>query len=165
MIDLSMYESNSQSPASNEEKNGQGRFLALDIGDKRIGMAVSDPLGLTAQGLPTLLRRGKRHDVGSIIDVIMRYGVTRVIYGLPRHMHGGIGTQAEKTERFIDLLKSRVQCPFASWDERLTSRHAEQALMESGISRKKRAEKVDMVSAVLILQSYLDYSRIHGEQR
>ncbi|MGA1795400.1 MAG: Holliday junction resolvase RuvX [bacterium] len=160
-----MYESNSQSSASNEDKSGQGRFLALDIGDKRIGMAVSDPLGLIAQGLPTLLRRGKKHDAGNIIDVIARYGVTRVVYGLPRHMHGDIGMQAEKTERFIDLLKSRVQCSFTSWDERLTSRHAEQALMESGISRKKRAEKVDMVSAVLILQSYLDYSHIHGEQR
>jgi len=160
-----MYESNSQSSASEKEKSGQGRSLALDIGDKRIGMAVSDPLGLTAQGLPTLLRRGKKHDVGGIIDVIARYGVIRVIYGLPRHMNGGIGTQAEKTEQFIDQLKSRVHCSFTSWDERLTSRHAEQALMESGMSRKRRAEKVDMVAAVLILQSYLDHSRTYGEQR
>ncbi|MGA1865224.1 MAG: Holliday junction resolvase RuvX [bacterium] len=134
----------------------KGRLLALDIGDKRIGMAMSDPLGITAQGLPTLLRQGKKHDTNIILDVILKHGVTGVIYGLPKNMDGSLGCQAEKTEAFVKYLRSRTDCPFIPWDERLTSRSAHIALKESGMSRKKRSGKVDMLSAILILQNYLD---------
>jgi putative Holliday junction resolvase len=130
----------------------KGRLLALDIGDKRIGMAMSDPLRITAQGLPTLFRRGKKYDV----NVILEYGVTGIIYGLPKNMDGTLGCQAEKTEAFIKYLKSRIECTFIPWDERLTSCSAHIALKESGMSRKKRSKKVDMLSAILILQNYLD---------
>jgi putative Holliday junction resolvase len=134
----------------------KGRFLALDIGDKRIGMAMSDPLGITAQGLPTLLRQGKKHDTNIILDIILKYDVICIIYGLPKNMDGTLGCQAEKTETFIKHLKSKTDCNFIPWDERLTSRSAHIALKESGMSRKKRSGKVDMLSAILILQNYLD---------
>ena len=134
----------------------KGRLLALDIGDKRIGMAMSDPLGITAQGLPTLLRQGKKHDTKIILDIILKYGVKGIIYGLPKNMDGSLGSQAEKTETFIKYLKSRTNCPFMPWDERLTSLSAHTTLKESGMSRKKRSGKVDMLSAILILQNYLD---------
>ena len=134
----------------------KGRLLALDIGDKRIGMAMSDPLRITAQGLPTLYRRGKKYDTNVILGIVLKYGVTGIIYGLPKNMDGTLGCQAEKTEVFIRYLKSRIDCPFLPWDERLTSRSAHIALKESGMSRKKRSKKVDMLSAILILQNYLD---------
>ena len=134
----------------------KGRLLALDIGDKRIGIAISDPLRITAQGLPTLSRRSKKHDTNRILDIVLKNDVVSIIYGLPKNMDGTLGYQAEKTETFIKYLKSRIDCTFIPWDERLTSFSAHIALKESGMSRKKRSEKVDMLSAILILQNYLD---------
>jgi putative Holliday junction resolvase len=165
MFDLSKYESDSQSFTSKYDESEKGRLLALDIGDKRIGMAISDPLRMTAQGLPTFFRQSKKHDINFIRDIIERYGVTGIVYGLPKNMDGSLGNQAEKTEAFIKYLKSRINCPFIPWDERLTSRSAHIALMESGMSRKKRSKKVDMLSAILILQNYLDLSRRNTDKR
>jgi putative Holliday junction resolvase len=164
MFDLPMYESDSQSFASKNNKGSlKGRLLALDIGDKRIGMAVSDPLMVTAQGLPTLLRQGKKYDIHFIVDIISQYDVTKVIYGLPKNMNGSLGSQAKKIEDFITHLKLKTNCLFFPSDERLTTQYADQTLKQSGMSRKKRAGKVDMVSAVLILQNFLDQSG-HSER-
>ena len=165
MIDLSMDERNSQSSFFTNDGSHKGRLLALDIGDKRIGMAISDPLGITAQGLPTLSRRGKKYDIKYIIDVIAQYHVIKIVYGLPKNMNGSLGSQAEKTEYFIKQLKSRTDCLFIPWDERLTTRSAHNALKESGMSRKKRSQKVDMLSALLILQNYLDLNCNSGDMR
>ncbi len=139
-----------------EDKSKKGRILSLDIGDKRIGMAVSDPFGIIAQGIPTLSRKGIKHDVKYITQVIVQWGIDKVIYGLPRNMNGTLGPQADKTEQFIEKLKFHSDCPFITWDERLTSEYANKILKEAGLSRKKRAKKVDSLAAVLILQSYLD---------
>ena len=108
-------------------------------------------------------RKGKRHDINYIIDIINQYDVSKVVYGLPKNMNGSLGSQAEKTESFIKHLKSRIDCLFIAWDERLSTRSAHNALMESGMSRKKRSQKVDMLSAVLILQNYLDLCYKSGE--
>jgi len=165
MFDLSMYESDSQSFTSKNDESQKGRLLALDIGDKRIGMAISDPLKIIAQGLPTLFRKGKKHDTNVIRDIMIKNDVTAIVYGLPKNMNGTLGAQAEKTEAFIKYLKSRINCPFIPLDERLTSRSANIALMESGMSREKRSKKVDMLAAVLILQNYLDFSRRKKDAR
>ena len=127
-------------------------------------MAISDPLCITAQGLPTISRRGKKHDLNIMLSIIEKYGVIRVIYGLPKNMDGTLGSQAQKTENFISQLRSRLQCRFVPWDERLTSRSAHRTLKESGMSRKDRSRNVDMLSAVLILQNYLDLYRNSGEK-
>ena len=109
----------SDSPPSSPCDHGseKGRFLALDIGDKRIGMAISDPLCITAQGLPTISRRGKKHDLNIMVRVIEKYGVIRIIYGLPKNMDGTLGSQAQKTKNFISKLRSRIQCRFFPWVE------------------------------------------------
>ncbi|MBN2372903.1 Holliday junction resolvase RuvX [bacterium] len=150
------FDSSSLSFASPKDRSEEGRILGLDIGDKRIGMAVSDPMGITAQGLPTLVRNGAKQAVRDLMGIIMKYDIKKIVYGIPKNMDGSLGPQAGKTEEFIRKLKSRTDCPFIPCDERLTSMHAHKALMEAGMSRKKRSANVDRVSAVLILQNYLD---------
>lgn len=119
-------------------------------------MAISDPLWITAQGLPTFERQGYKHDVKRIKELVIRSGVQRILYGLPKNMDGTLGYQAEKTEQFINKLKVQIDCKFIPWDERLTTQYAHQTLKSAGMRRKKRAQKVDMIAAVLILQNYLD---------
>lgn len=162
MVDLSMHESDSLYSALSKSRFKEGRILCLDIGDKRIGMAVSDPLGITAQGLPTLSRQGIKNDTRIIVETIVQFGIKKVLYGLPKNMNGSYGPQAKKTEDFIRKLRSGTDCPFISWDERLTSAHAQKALMEAGMSRKKRSGKIDRLSAILILQNYLDLCQRSG---
>jgi putative Holliday junction resolvase len=119
-------------------------------------MAVSDPLGLTAQGLSTLRRRNKRHDLGALEAVITQYSVREIVVGLPLRLSGASGTQAEKMQAFAEELRKRFGLPVHLWDERLTSAEANRVLRDSEMSIKRRGEVVDRLAAVLILQSWMD---------
>lgn len=133
------------------------RILSLDVGDKRIGLAVSDPLGITAQGLPTLERKGLSADMAYILDWVKAYQTDRVIIGLPRNMNGTLGPQGEKVQAFGESLKAQGPLDIVYWDERLTTVSAHRAMLEGDVRRKKRREQADKIAAVLILQNYLDY--------
>ena len=133
-----------------------GRILALDLGSRRIGLAVSDELGLTAQGLPTLRRTTKQHDFDSLGRVIAEYGVERVVVGHPVNMNGSEGPSARQAALFARTLAKRCSLPVALWDERLTTRQAQRVLRESGVGLTKRTQAIDRMAAVLILQSYMD---------
>ncbi len=139
-----------------------GRILALDVGTRRIGLAVSDPLGITAQGLDTLQRKNKRTDLERLEAVIRRYQVRELVVGLPLRMSGAEGIQAEKMAAFAEELRRRFQLPVHLWDERLTSAEANRLLREAELSIEKRAKAVDRMAAVLILQNFLE-SRRSGE--
>jgi len=133
-----------------------GRVLALDLGKRRIGLAVSDALGITAQGLATLERRNKRADLAALGRLIREYGVTQLLMGNPLHMSGAAGRQSEWVQEFAGALEKHSGVPVRLWDERLTTVEASRVLRESGISIEKRAAAVDRLSAVILLQSYLD---------
>lgn len=139
----------------NNQNTGKGRILALDLGKKRIGLAVSDPLGLTAQGLPTLERVNLRTDVDAIDRLAAEWGVRLILMGYPLHMDGREGRQAEYTRDFAQRLSERTGREVRLWDERLTSREAERVLKASGISIAKRARAVDKLAAQLLLESFL----------
>lgn len=132
------------------------RILALDVGSKTIGLAVSDPLGITAQGLETIRRQNKRLDFGRLERVVQDYGVAEIVVGYPLRMSGAEGTQAEKMRRFAEELRQRFKLPVHLWDERLTSAEANRVLRESEMSIARRGQVVDRMAAVLILQSWLD---------
>lgn len=135
------------------------RALGLDLGTKTIGLAVSDELGITAQGLTTLERRGPRKDLDALIQRVEEYGVDRFIIGLPLNMDGTEGPRAEATRKFGVALEAATKLPIIYWDERLTTVAAQRALIEGDVSRKKRKEVIDQVAAVLILQGWLDSQR------
>ncbi len=132
------------------------RVLALDVGDKRIGVAVSDELGSTAHGIKTMERGGVDKDIKGIETLMKEYSVERLVVGLPKNMDGTIGPQGEKVLRFVDELAKRIDIPVALWDERLTSLSAEKVLVQADLSRQKRKKVIDKVAATLILQNYLD---------
>lgn len=133
----------------------QQRIIALDIGDRRIGIAVSDPLGITAQPLETYTRVGYGPDARYIAQLANQCGTVLVLCGLPRNMDGTQGFQADKVCNFANKLKE-LGLNVSFFDERLTTVLAERALLEADMTRLRRKQKVDMVSAVMILQSYLD---------
>lgn len=133
-----------------------GRILALDVGKRRIGLAVSDELGLTAQGLETLERRNNREDFAALARLAADRNISLFLVGNPIHMSGEEGRQAGFVRQFAETLSERTGIPVKLWDERLTTVEAERVLRQSGISIEKRARAVDRLSAVLILQSYLD---------
>jgi putative Holliday junction resolvase len=132
------------------------RILGLDVGTKRIGIAISDELGWTAQGVKTLHRRESKSDLGEIRDIAGQYGVEEIVVGLPRNMNGSLGPQAQMVLGFIRDLRGVLGVPILTWDERLSTVEATKILIKGDLSRKKRKQKVDMTAAVLILQSYLD---------
>jgi putative pre-16S rRNA nuclease len=132
------------------------RILGLDVGSKTIGLAVSDPLGITAQGLETIRRQNKRLDFGQLERVVQDYAVAEIVVGYPLRMSGAEGIQAEKMQRFAEELRQRFQLPVHLWDERLTSAEANRVLRDSEMSIQRRGEVVDRLAAVLILQSWLD---------
>ncbi len=136
-----------------------GRVLALDVGKKRIGLALSDPLGITAQGLPTLQRTTIREDLTALADLIQEREVKLLLVGHPLNMSGTEGRQAVYTKEFADRLHARTNVEVRYWDERLTSVEAGRVLRSSGISIEKRAKAVDRLSAVLLLESFLDSER------
>ncbi|MCS7025970.1 MAG: Holliday junction resolvase RuvX [Bryobacteraceae bacterium] len=144
------------------------RVLGLDVGLRRVGVAISDPLGLTAQGLDTLERTNLRQDLARLSALAKQHGVELIIVGHPLHLSGKQGRQAELIQQFASKLAERSGLPVQLWDERLTTLVANQVLRESGLSRQKRARAVDRLSAVLILQSYLDSQSsggLRGPQR
>jgi putative Holliday junction resolvase len=143
--------------AEEGKSNGlPGRVLGLDVGSRRIGIAVSDPLGITAQGLETLQRRNKRHDLAALERVIREYTVREIVVGLPLRMSGAEGTQSDKMHVFAEDLRKRFRLPVHLWDERLTSAEANRLLRETELSIEKRAKAVDRMAAVLILQGWME---------
>jgi putative holliday junction resolvase len=139
-----------------ETNSEKGRILALDVGKKRIGLALSDPLGITAQGLPTLYRTTIRQDLDQLGSLAELYSVQLFLVGNPLHMSGDESRQSLYTRDFAERLTRRIGIPLRFWDERLTSVEAGRVLKESGISIEKRAKAVDRLSAVILLNSYLD---------
>lgn len=135
------------------------KVLGLDVGKSRIGLAVSDGMGITAQGLSTLERRGIDQDIGELKKLIKIHTVKEVVVGLPLNMDGSLGGGAREVVDFADRLKLDLSLPVNLWDERLTTKEAEAILLAADISRKKRKRVVDRLAAQLILQSYLDSKR------
>lgn len=138
------------------EGDPPGRILGLDVGTKRIGLAVSDPLGVTAQGLETLQRQNKRLDFEQLAKVIRDYDVRQIVVGNPLRMSGESGPQADRMALFAEELRRRFQLPVHLWDERLTSVQANRLLQETELSIQRRAQAVDRMAAVLILQSWME---------
>lgn len=132
------------------------RILGLDVGSRRIGVAVSDPLGITAQGLETIQRQNKRLDFAELEKVLRQYEVTEIVVGYPLRMSGAEGVQAEKMQLFAEELRRRFRLPVHLWDERLSSAQANRLLRETEMSIKRRGEVVDQMAAVLILQSWME---------
>jgi putative Holliday junction resolvase len=131
----------------------------LDVGSRRIGIAISDPLGITAQGLETLQRRNKRTDLAALERVIHQHNVKEIVVGLPLRMSGAEGTQSDKMQLFAEELRKRFKLPVHLWDERLTSAEANRLLRETDLSIEKRAKAVDRMAAVLILQGWMEGRR------
>lgn len=134
------------------------RILCIDYGDARIGVAVSDPMGWTAQMLETIRWKD---DIGKALDricqLVRQYGCRLVLVGLPRNMDGSMGFREEKTREFMDLLRERLpDIEIKPWDERLTTVMAQRAMRDMGISSRKQKGRIDQMAAALILQSYLD---------
>lgn len=132
------------------------RVLGLDIGDRTIGVAISDPLGFTAQGITTIRRKKIEYDIEELLKICKEYNVDTIISGLPKNMNGTIGPQGEKVMSFCEILKEHVEIPIKFWDERLTTVAAHKAMLEADISRSKRKKIVDKIAATYILQGYLD---------
>ncbi len=154
------WQMNEELEASGEVLTNTGRVLALDVGKKRIGLAISDPFGIIAQGLDTLHRTRIREDLDWLAALSVEQGVSEFLIGLPLHMSGDESRQAGYTREFGDRLKAKTKLPVTYWDERWTSIEAGRVLRSSGIGIEKRAQAVDKLSAVLLLESYLDYRRM-----
>jgi putative Holliday junction resolvase len=136
------------------------RRLCLDLGTVRIGLALSDPLGITATPLPSLARRGDAADLAALAEAVTAHGVGELVIGLPRNMDGSTGPAAREAERFAEAARRSLGLPVSLYDERLTTRAAEAALAEAGLRGRKRRARVDGVAAALILQSYLARRRV-----
>lgn len=137
------------------DRKTSGRILGLDVGSRRIGIAVSDPLGITAQGLDTLLRRNKRTDLAALDKVIREYRVKEIVVGFPLRMSGAEGIQSDKMLSFAEDLRKRFRLPVHLWDERLTSAEANRLLRATNLSIEKRGKAVDRMAAILILQGWM----------
>ncbi len=134
------------------------RWLSLDLGDRRIGVAVSDPLGITAQGVSVIERSGSlKKDLELIKQFIHSYEVDGIILGLPKNMNGTEGPAAEKVRDFGKILAETFSLQIIFWDERLSTSSAQRVMIAADVSRRKRKAKIDQVAAVIILQNYLDF--------
>ncbi len=132
------------------------RILGLDVGDKTIGVAVSDPLGFTAQGITTIKRESNKKDYEAIEKMIGEYGINKVVVGLPKNMNNTIGPQGEKVIKFAEKLKNKFKIDLIYIDERMTTMSAERILIEGDVRRENRKKYIDKVAATYILQTYLD---------
>ncbi len=139
------------------------RILGVDYGEKRIGLAVSDELGLTAQGLPTLIRKTRKNDLEILRRCILDYSVQKIVIGYPLRINGSEGIQCEKVNRFARWLTETCLLPVMKWPETLTTKEAEDILRTAGVRWRKRKEKVDQLAACLILQNYLDHAGKGGQ--
>ena len=135
------------------------RKLGLDFGDKKIGVAISDALGITAQGKGYISRTDLRKDLEVILDYIEKYSIEEIIVGMPKNMDGSYGPRAQKTQEFINFLNNNLDIPIKTWDERLTSKEAEKVLIKADMSRSARKEVIDQMAASLILDSYLQANK------
>jgi putative Holliday junction resolvase len=133
------------------------RILGLDLGKKRMGIAISDELGWTAQGLETFERQDINKDIDHLAHLIKNYGAEELVVGLPRDQYGELGPAANEVLAFVELCKKSFGIPITTWDERFTTVAATRSLLEADLSRKKRKKVIDKVAAVLILQGYLDW--------
>ena len=142
------------------------RIMGLDYGSKTVGVAVSDALGLTAQGIEIVRRKSEhklRQTLARIEEIAKEYGVEKIVLGFPKHMNNDIGERAEKSLEFKEMLERRTGLPVIMWDERLTTLEAERTLIESKVRREDRKKYVDKIAAVFILQGYLDSIRMNHE--
>lgn len=132
------------------------RILGLDVGDRTIGVAISDPLGFTAQGITTIRRKSLQYDLDELKKICNEYSVELILSGLPKNMNGTVGPQGEKVLEFCESIKEFLGLPIEMWDERLTTVAATRAMLEADMSRAKRKKIVDKMAATYILQGYLD---------
>lgn len=135
------------------------RILALDVGEKRIGVAISDELGITAQGYPNIEVKLIKDAISQVKNLISSHSINKIVIGLPKNMDGSLGPKSQEVLRFADILREQTGLTVILWDERLTTKMAEQSMLEGDLSRAKRKRRIDMVAAQLILQSYLDSPR------
>lgn len=141
------------------------RILGLDYGSKTVGVAVSDPLGLTAQGVEIIRRKSEnkmRQTLARIEELIAQYQIEKIVLGLPKNMNNTLGDRAEKSLELKETLERRTGLAVVMWDERLTTVSANRVLMETGVRRENRKEHVDEIAAIFILQGYLDY--LHNQE-
>lgn len=132
------------------------RILGLDVGSKTIGVAMSDPLGWTAQGITTIKRKNFKEDIAAVQKIYDDNNVEKIVVGLPKNMNGTIGTTAEMVIDLCDRFKKEFSPEIIMWDERLTTVAAHKAMLEADLSREKRKKIVDKIAAIYILQGYLD---------
>lgn len=132
------------------------RIMALDVGSRTIGIACSDALLMTAQGIETIRRTSLENDFNRLRELISEYEVHELVVGMPKNMNGTKGDRAEKTEEFVEKMKAVIDLPVMFWDERLSTVMAERQLIAADVSRKKRKGVIDKMAAVVILQGYLD---------
>lgn len=143
------------------------RILGLDFGSKTVGVAVSDELLITAQGVEIVRRKSPsklRQTLARINELVGEYGIERIVLGYPKNMNNTEGDRCKKTKEFKELLEKRCNLPVILWDERLTTVAADNSMMEMGIRRENRKEYVDEIAAIFILQGYLDYLSNHPEE-
>ena len=138
------------------------RVLGLDVGESRIGVALSDPLGMMASALTVIGVKSTESAIQEILGLVAQYEVERIVVGLPRSLDGSIGKQAQSVLDFVELLSQRTSVPVATWDERLSTVAAERVLLEAGTKREKRRQHRDAVAAAIVLQAYLDRERIQA---
>ena len=143
------------------------RIMGLDYGSKTVGVALSDPLGLTAQGIETIWREKENHlrqTLSRIAELAGENGVEQIVLGLPKNLNNTLGERAKRSLEFKEALERRTGLPVVMWDERLTTMEAEKVLMEAGIRRENRKQNLDKMAATLILQSYLDAKHFQDTQ-
>ena len=135
------------------------RFMGLDVGDRTIGVALSDPLMITAQGLTTIKRTNFKADIQELRKIIEEYKVTKIIVGMPKMMNGTIGIQGEKVISFTEKMKEKIDLPTDFQDERLTTALSEKILISADVKRNKRKEVIDKLAAVQILTTYMERAK------
>jgi putative Holliday junction resolvase len=135
------------------------RIMGLDIGSHTIGVAVTDELRITAQGLKTIRRKSKEEDLKELIKIIDRFEIAKIVVGLPRNMNGTLGQQAEMVFQWIKDLKDKIDLPVVTWDERFSTVEASKILFEADLSRRKRKKVIDKLAAAIILQGYIQKDR------
>jgi putative holliday junction resolvase len=132
------------------------RIMGLDVGQKRIGIAISDPMGWTAQGHSVLIRGKPQDDIKHLAELCTEYEVEKIVLGFPRNMNGTVGPKGEEIQEFGRVIQEHLNLPLEYWDERLTTVAAEKVLLEANVSRRKRKEVIDKLAAVHILEGYLN---------
>lgn len=146
-------------PSESDIKFSNSRVLGLDLGERRIGVAVSDLLGWTAQGIATIDRQKNPNWMSELDKIMEEYQITHVVVGLPKNMNGSIGPRGQVCQQIAEEIQDRYQVPVTLWDERLSTSAVEKTLISADISRRKRKKVVDQVAATWILQGYLDSKR------